>query len=93
MLKKMSGSVFCCIVYAFSSFLLILSLLVSIRMTALWDEYNSARSVSGALKEENAMLLSQYESAISLESIEEYAVTQLGMCACTNEQIEYIYLK
>ena len=93
MLKKLSGSVFCCIVYAFSSFLLILSLLVSIRMTALWDEYNSAQALSEALKEENAMLLAQYESAVSLESIEEYAVTQLGMCECTNEQIEYIYLK
>ena len=93
MLKKLSRSLFCAVVYVFSSGLLIISLLVSIRITALWDEVTSVQHIVDELKEENTRLTNEYESSISLEEIENYATTQLGMCRCTNEQIEYIVLK
>lgn len=90
MLKKLSHSAFCAVVYVFSSAVLIISLLVSIRITAMWDEVTAAERIAEELREENAILMSEYESSISLEKIEEYATTQLGMCSAANEQTEYI---
>ena len=90
MLKKMSASFFCAILYCFSSMMLILSLLVSIRITALGDEAARLEKEIALLQEENTRLMLQYESLVSLDEIEAYAVGTLGMHPLSAEQTEYI---
>ena len=90
MLKKMSASFFCAVLYCFSSVMLILSLLVSIRMTALGDEASRLEREIESLQEENTRLMLQYESLVSPDKIEEYAVEVLGMRPLSAEQTEYI---
>ena len=90
MLKKMSASCFSAVLYCFSSVMLILSLLVSIRLTALGDEAARLEKEITLLQEENTRLMLQYESLVSPDEIENYAVGTLGMHPLSAEQTEYI---
>ena len=90
MLKKMSASCFCAVLYCFSSVMLILSLLVSIRITALGDEAARLEKEIELLQEENTRLMLRYESLVSLDEVEAYAVGVLGMQPLSAEQTEYI---
>ncbi|MGI5976461.1 MAG: hypothetical protein ACOX68_02025 [Candidatus Limivicinus sp.] len=92
-LKKISSSLFVAIVFAFSAFLAVLSLLISIKLAALNDSALKLEKEAEELREENELLTAQCENSISMEKLESYATEVLGMQHCSPDQIEYIEFK
>lgn len=70
--------------------LVVLSLFARMRIVNISDSCNELRAELEELEEENIKLNIEYESAISLEKLEEYAVSVLGMQKPTSEQIKII---
>lgn len=74
----------------FSALILVLCMLSSANLAAVNDEAARLQSEVDALKEENRALFVKYENSIDLESLEKYAVEQLGMQRCSPGQIMYM---
>lgn len=70
--------------------MLVLCMLSSANLAAVNDNAARLQSEVNALEEENRVLFVKYENSIDLESLEKYAVEQLGMQRCTPGQIVYI---
>ena len=77
-------------VFSFSAIMLIFSLLCSIKLSALNDSVNKLTSKIDSLEVENEHLVAEYESLVSIERLEEYAIDRLGMQHATAIQIEYL---
>ena len=70
--------------------ILVMCMLSSANLAAVNDEAAMLQSEVDALEEENRMLFVKFENSIDLESLEKYAVEQLGMQRCSPGQIMYI---
>jgi len=90
-IKKINAALFRGVCLGFSLILLILTLLLSVKLTVIQDlNSDMEKNLSEQLKH-NCVLRSRYENGLSLEVIERYAVEQLGMQSLRPGQI--IYLK
>lgn len=89
-MKKLSFSLFIAVVFIFSAFITVLSLLASIRLNALGDSAGRLSRMAEELEKENRQLAAQAEAVMSLEELERYAIEVLGMQHCKSEQIIYI---
>ena len=70
-----------------AALMLVLSLLCSIRLTAVNDREARLTREIAELERENESLRVRCESRLSLEEIERYAVEKLGMQRLSGEQI------
>lgn len=91
MTRKISESLFTSVLYLFSSAMLILSLLMSIKLNSLSDSAEKAEKQIAALKQENALLTAELERLTSLDALADYAV-KAGMIKCPADSIEYLTL-
>lgn len=73
--------------------MLIFSLLCSIKLSALNDSVNKVSARLTEVKTESERLVAEYESLISIEELEHYAVEKLGMQHATAIQIEYLEIR
>ena len=78
---------------AFSALLLALSLTTAARTTEANDRAAALQTEIAALRTENEILLARCESAVSLETLERYALGELGMQPARSDQIVRIDLK
>lgn len=69
-----------------SSVILVVSLLAQVKLTEASDETVSLQKTLSELCDENTRLKIEYESAISLPELEEYAKTVLGMQKAQSEK-------
>ncbi len=90
---RIADALFRAICLGFSTLLLVLSLLTAVRMTAVSDRAAELKTEIAALKTENEILLARCESSLSLETLEKYALEELGLQPCRSEQIRYISLR
>lgn len=67
--------------------MLVMSLLCSIRVTAVNDRAARLERENAALEAEIAVQTARAESRLSLEELERYAVEKLGMQRCSPGQI------
>jgi hypothetical protein len=72
--------------------MLVAALMGSIELAAINEELTDKESQLETLKEENRILQAQYESSLSLEELERYAIEELGMQRLSPGQIIYIDL-
>ena len=91
MTRKISESLFSSILYLFSSAMLILSLLMSIKLNAISDQVKRTEEEIGSLRKENTVLAAELESLTSMERIAEYA-EKTGMIQCSAENVETLEL-
>ena len=70
--------------------MLVLSLLCSIRLTAVNDSAARLKAENEALEEEIAVLTAKNESKMGLEELERYARENLGLQQCAPGQIMII---
>ncbi len=91
MAKKISESLFTSVLYLFSSAMLILSLLMSIKLNAISDSAEKLEKQITALKQENALLSAELERMTSLDAIAVYA-EKAGMIKCPADAIEYLVI-
>ena len=89
-MKKIYPVFFVAVVFSFSAIMLIFSLLCSIKLSALNDSVNKASARLTEVKTETERLVAEYESLVSIEELEHYAVEKLGMQHATAIQIEYL---
>lgn len=89
MTRKISEALFTSILYLFSSSMLILSLLMSIKLNALSDRAKRAEKDMETLKKENSLLASEFEVLTNIDALIEYAETA-GMVKCPAENVEYL---
>ena len=89
---KKGELVFRLICLVFSMMLLVLSLLWTVRLSQLEDKAAAMEKEIAGLQAENQILLAKYESCVSLEKIERYAIQELGMQHCSPGQIFYLEL-
>lgn len=85
--ERRAGILYRAVCLAFSAVLLVLSLLTAARVTETNDRAAEAAAEIAALKTENEILLARCESSVSLETLERYALQELGMQPCRSEQI------
>lgn len=90
--KQLNETLFRAVGLCFSAILIILSLLTGIKTAAVNDEASRLRKETEALKAENELLSARYDNSLSLEELEEYASSVLGMQRCDPSQIYYIEL-
>ena len=88
--KKVNESLFLAIEFCFSAVLLVITLLLSIRLTAEGDRLAELEAAVKNARTENEILTAQYENTVSLEDIEKYAIEILGMQRCDPSQIIYV---
>ena len=91
MTRKISESLFSAILYLFSSALLILSLLLSIKLNAVSDQVKKAESEIRGWKEENALLSEKLDRLTNMDALIEYA-EKTGMVKCSSENVEILKL-
>lgn len=89
-MKKIYPVFFVAVVFSFSAVMLIFSLLCSIKLSALNDSVNKLSSLIAETETETEHLVAEYESILSIEELEYYAVEKLGMQHATAIQIEYL---
>ena len=88
--KKVNESLFYAIEFCFSALLLVITLLLSISLTAEGDALAELEAALEKARTENEILTAEYESTVSLEEIEKYAIEVLGMQRCDPSQIIYV---
>ena len=78
-MKQVNEILFRAVCLCAAALLLVISLLCSIRVTAVNDRAARLERENAALEEEIAVLAARAESRLSLEELEHYAVEKLGM--------------
>ena len=78
-MKQVNEILFRAVCLCAAALLLVISLLCSIRVTAVNDRAARLERENAALEEEIAVLAARAESRLSLEELERYAVEKLGM--------------
>ena len=91
MTRKIAESLFSSILYLFSSTMLILSLLLSIKLNAISDEVKRTENEIRECKKENALLYAELEGLTSMDALVEYA-EETGMIKCSQENAETLRL-
>ena len=89
-MKEVNELLFRAVCLLAAAAMLVLSLLCSIRVTAVNDRAAALERETAQLETENAVLRAECESRYSLEAVERYAAQVLGMQHCTPGQIMYI---
>lgn len=78
-MKQINEILFRAVCLCAAALLLVISLLCSIRVTAVNDRAARLERENAALEAEIAVLAARAESSLSLEELERYAVEKLGM--------------
>ena len=78
-MKQINEILFRAVCLCAAALLLVISLLCSIRVTAVNDKAARLERENAALEAEIAVLAARAESRLSLEELERYAVEKLGM--------------
>ncbi len=78
-MKQINEILFRAVCLCAAALLLVISLLCSIRVTAVNDRAARLERENAALEAEIAVLAARAESRLSLEELERYAVEKLGM--------------
>ena len=78
-MKQVNEILFRAVCLCAAALLLVISLLCSIRVTAVNDKAARLERENAALEAEIAVLAARVESRLSLEELERYAVEKLGM--------------
>ncbi len=78
-MKQVNEILFRAVCLCAAALLLVISLLCSIRVTAVNDRAARLERENAALEAEIAVLAARAESRLSLEELERYAVEKLGM--------------
>lgn len=78
-MKQVNEILFRAVCLCAAALLLVISLLCSIRVTAVNDRAARLERENAALEAEIAVLAARAESSLSLEELERYAVEKLGM--------------
>lgn len=78
-MKQVNEILFRAVCLCAAALLLVISLLCSIRVTAVNDKAARLERENAALEAEIAVLAARAESRLSLEELERYAVEKLGM--------------
>ena len=86
-MKHVNELLFRAVCMAAAAMLLLLSLLCSIRLTAVNDRAASLLRENEELEAEIAVLTARAESRMSLDALEQYATEVLGLQRCTPGQI------
>ena len=73
-----------------AALMLVMSLLCSIRLAAVNDRAAKLAQENEALRTEIAVLNARAESRLSLETLERYAVEELGLQRCSPGQVVWI---
>ena len=92
-MKKIYPVFFSAVVFPFSALMLIFSLLCSIKLSAVNDRVRELDEQCRTLMLENERLTAEYESLASIDKVEKFAVSVLGMQQCEATQIVYIEMK
>ncbi len=90
--KTIDEHLFRAVCIFFSAVMIVFSLLASIKLAAVNDEAARLEKEAEELETENEILTARYESSVTLQEIEDYAVNKLGMQRLTPGQIYYIEL-
>ena len=85
--KARAEALFHALCLGFSAVLLVLSLLTAVRTTEVNDRAAESKAAVAALKTENERLLAR------CETLERYALQELGMQPCRSEQIVFLTIK
>ena len=91
MTRRISEALFTSILYLFSSAMLILSLLMSIKLDALSDQVKRTEDEISRWRKENAVLSAELESLTNMEAVAGY-VEKAGMIPCPAENAETLIL-
>ena len=86
-MKQINEILFRAVCLCAAALMLVMSLLCSIRVTAVNDRAARLERQNAALEAEIAALTARAESRLSLEELERYAVEKLGMQRCGPDQI------
>ena len=86
-MKQVNEILFRAVCLCAAALMLVMSLLCSIRVTAVNDRAARLERENAALEAEIAVLTARAESRLSLEALERYAVEKLGMQRCGPDQI------
>jgi cell division protein FtsL len=86
-LKQVNEILFRAVCLCAAALMLLMSLLCSIRVTAVNDGAARLERENAALEAELAVLTARMESNLNLEELERYAVEKLGMQRCGPDQI------
>lgn len=92
-MKNIYPVFFAAVVFPFSAIMLILSLLCSIKLSAVNDSISKLDTQCSELMVENEQLTAEYENMAAIDKLEKYAVEVLGMQHCMASQIEYIEME
>lgn len=88
--QRRADALFRAVALLFSAAMLVLSLLTAARTAAVNDRAAALEKEIAALKTDNEILLARCVSSVDLETLERYALQELGMQPCRSEQIVYI---
>lgn len=91
--QRRAEALFHALCLGFSAVLLVLSLLTAVRTTEINDRAAASKAAIAELTRENERLLAQSERSLSLETLERYALQELGMQPCRSEQIVFLKIK
>ena len=86
-MKQVNEILFRAVCLCAAALMLVMSLLCSIRVTAVNDRATRLERENAALETEIAVLTARAESRLSLEELERYAAEKLGMQRCGPGQI------
>lgn len=86
-MKQVNEILFRAVCLCAAALMLVMSLLCSIRVTAVNDKAARLERENAALEAEIAVLAARAESRLSLEELERYAVEKLGMQRCGPGQV------
>ena len=86
-MKQVNEILFRAVCLGAAALMLVMSLLCSIRVTAVNDRAARLERENAALEAEIAVLTARAESRMSLEELERYAVEKLGLQRCGPDQI------
>ncbi len=92
MTGRIAESFFSSILYLFSSSMLIVSLLMSIKLNAISDQVRGTENEIDKLRKENALFYAEIESLTGIDALAEYA-ENAGMIKCSPENVETLELK
>lgn len=88
-----ADALFRAVALSFSAAMLVLSLLTAALTAAVNDRAAALEREIAALRTENEILLTRCVSSVDLETLERYALQELGMQPCRSEQIVFLNMK
>lgn len=87
---RIKSNIISVVLLLFSALAVVLSLLAAARITELSDRSEKLQKEIHEIKQENVLLQSGYDNEVSLDYLEQYAKSVLGMQRISPDQIIYL---